>query len=335
MGDWRKALRSDPLPWLLEQDTPAVRHLTLRLLLDEPEDASTVRRARSRAMKVHPIGTILEAQQPEGYWVKPGGGYGPKYTGTIWSVIFLDQMGADPRDRRVRRAVEYVLEHSIAPNGGFGETGSRHAAPANSTVYHCVNGNLLRAAIGFGYLDDPRTRDAIGWEARSITGEGFEGYQRAGTSGPGFSCAINGTLPCAWGANKALRGLARIPARRRTALVRRAIDSSSEFLLSVDPSTAAYPTDTRISGSWFKLGFPLGYVGDVLETLEALADVGRAKDPRLGNAIEWVLSLQDDRGRWRNRHAYNTRTWGEVEHQGAPSKWVTLRACALLKRAAA
>jgi hypothetical protein len=114
VGDWRSALRSDPLPWLLEQDTPAVRHLALRLLLDEPEDAPAVRRARSRAMKVDPIGTILDAQEPEGYWDRPGGGYGPKYTGTVWSVMFLDQMGADPRDRRVRRAVEYVLDHSIA-----------------------------------------------------------------------------------------------------------------------------------------------------------------------------------------------------------------------------
>jgi hypothetical protein len=334
VADWRRALRADPLPWLLEQDTPAVRHLALRLLLDQSEDDPTVRRARSRAMKVHPIGSILEAQESEGYWVKPGSGYSPKYTGTAWSVMFLDQMGADPLDRRVRRAVEYVLAHTIARNGGFGQSGSTTAAPANSTVLHCLNGNLLRAVIGFGYLDDDRTRGAIDWEARSITGEGFEGYQRWGTSGPGFSCAINGTLPCAWGANKALRGLARIPARRRTALVRRAIDAGSEFLLSVDPSTAEYPTDTRISGNWFKLGFPLGYVGDVLETLEALADAGRAKDPRLGNAIEWLLSLQEERGRWRNRHAYNGKTWGEVEHQGAPSKWVTLRACAFLKRAA-
>jgi hypothetical protein len=335
MADWRGALKADPLPWLLEQDTPAVRHLALRLLLDEPADAPAVRRARSRAMKVHPIGTILEAQESEGYWVRPGGGYVPKYTGTIWSVIFLDQMGADPRDPRIRRAVEYVLEHSIARNGGFGATGSTSAAPANSTVYHCLTGNLLRAVIGFGYLDDPRTQGAIGWQARAIVGEGFDDYHPSGTSGPGFSCAINGTFPCAWGANKALRGLARIPPRRRAALVRRAIDSGSEFLLSVDPSTGEYPTDTWVSGSWFKLGFPLGYVGDVLETLEALADVGRAKDPRLGDATEWVLSLQDDRGRWCNRHAYNTRTWGEVEHQGAPSKWVTLRACAFLKRAAA
>ncbi|HEY7478544.1 MAG TPA: nitrogen fixation protein NifH, partial [Actinomycetota bacterium] len=81
-GRWRSALRGDPLPWLLERDTPAVRHLALRHLADEPDDAPVVRRALGAAMRVPPISSILEAQDPEGFWVKPGHGYGPKYTGT-------------------------------------------------------------------------------------------------------------------------------------------------------------------------------------------------------------------------------------------------------------
>ena len=327
MEAWRRALNGDPLPWLLDDEVPAVRHLTLRSLLDEPEDSASVRRARAKAMRTHPIASILEAQDDGGWLVKPGSGYSPKYTGSVWSLIFLDQMGADPRDRRIRRGVGYVLEHTAAPDGGFGWNAT------SSGVVHCLNGNLLRALVGFGYLDDPRTRAAIEWEARSITGEGVERWHRWATSGPGFSCGINGTLPCGWGANKALRGLARIPSRRRTRLVRRAIERSVGFLLSVDPSTGAYPTDTEISRSWFRLGFPLGYVGDMLETLEALADAGHARDARLANAVGFVLSKQDGQGRWCNRHAYNRKTWGDVEHQGEPSRWVTLRACAFLKRA--
>ncbi len=37
MADWRFGLRGDPLPWLLDEATPAVRHLALRHLLDQPE----------------------------------------------------------------------------------------------------------------------------------------------------------------------------------------------------------------------------------------------------------------------------------------------------------
>ncbi|MGZ6545126.1 MAG: nitrogen fixation protein NifH [Actinomycetota bacterium] len=327
MEAWRTALNADPLPWLLERDTPAVRHQALRLLLDEPEDSAAVRRARAAAMRNPPISAILEAQDPEGFWVKPGSGYSPKYTSTVWSLIFLDQLGADPGDRRVRAGCEYVLEHAQASNGGFGWQ------QRPSTVVHCLNGNLLRSLLGFGWFDDPRVKDAIAWEGRAITGEGVERWYASTTSGPGFGCGINGTLPCAWGAIKALRGLARIPPRRRTPLVRRAIRVGADLLLSCDPAVADYPTDTKVSSSWFKLGFPSGYVADVLQYLEVLAELGHARDPRLTGAIDSVLAKQDASGRWRNRNAYAGKTWGVIEEQGAPSKWVTLRACTVVRAA--
>jgi hypothetical protein len=36
----------------------------------------------------------------------------------------------------------------------------------------------------------------------------------------------------------------------------------------------------------------------------------------------------DARGRWRNEYAFNGKTWIDIERQGDPSKWVTLRAAA-------
>lgn len=70
MTTWLDKLHGDPLPWLLEEETPAVRHLALRLLLDRTEDAREVREARAAAMRADPSAAILAAQQPEGYWVK-------------------------------------------------------------------------------------------------------------------------------------------------------------------------------------------------------------------------------------------------------------------------
>jgi len=105
-------VRGDPVPWLLEREDPAIRHLALRELLDEPADAPSVRRARAAAMRVPSISSILDGQEAPGCRVRPGSGYGPKYTGTVRSLMFLDQMGADPRDRRLRRACRDVLEHT-------------------------------------------------------------------------------------------------------------------------------------------------------------------------------------------------------------------------------
>ena len=324
---WRRALHADPLPWLLEEETPAVRHVALRWLLDEPESSPAVRRASAAAMRADPIAATLAAQHPEGYWARPGPGYTPKYTGTVWSLMFLDQLGADPGHAGIRRACAYVLEHTQTPNGGFG------MGSGNSSVVHCLHGNLLRALVGFGWLDDKCVRAAVEWQAGSITGEGFDSWYRWATSGPGFSCGINGGLPCAWGAIKALRGLARIPPRRRTRSVRRAIADGVELLLSRDPAVADYPAWSRVSPNWFKLGFPSGYVADMLQNLEVLAELGHAGDPRLAHAIEVVLSRQDDQGRWRNEYAYERLTWVPFERQRSASKWVTLRACRVLKAA--
>jgi hypothetical protein len=116
--------------------------------------------------------------------------------------------------------------------------------------------------------------------------------------------------------------------------VQQALDSGVEFLLSVDPSTAAYPAGYgSISGSWFKPGFPSGYVADVIQVGEAVADAGAARDPRLAGAIAWIVGQQDGHGRWRNRYTYQGKLWADIERTGDVSKWVTLRACRVLRSA--
>ena len=131
MEGWRSALNGDTLDWLLEEDTPAVRHLALRWLLHEPEHARRVRGARSAAMKTGPIASTLAAQHPDGYWVTPGPGYGPKYTGTVWSLDL-------PRPTRGGR----TRSHGSATPVGTSSTTRRRrtvgSAGARRTAAWCI-----------------------------------------------------------------------------------------------------------------------------------------------------------------------------------------------------
>ena len=104
MNSWHTKLNGDSLSWLLESDevNPGVRYFALRDLLDRPETDPEVIQARRAVMATGPVPVILNAQSPEGYWVKPGGGYSPKYRGTVWQIIFLAELGAAPTDERVR-----------------------------------------------------------------------------------------------------------------------------------------------------------------------------------------------------------------------------------------
>jgi hypothetical protein len=324
---WKSLLNADPLPWLLEPDeaNPGVRCFALRDLLDRPAGDPEVVAAQDAVMRAGPVPAILDAQYPAGYWVKPDSIYSPKYRATIWQVAFLAQLGACGQDDRVRRAVEYVFERGQAESGALAMSGTP------STTIHCLWGNLVRALLDLGFWGDERLSRSVDALARSITGDGYDWYRKGGIQAPGFYCAYNYDLPCGWGAVRALWALNRVPAEGRTPVVEAAIEASVDFLLSYDVARADYPYKERVSSSWFKFGYPLGYVTDVLLNLEALAEAGQGGDPRLDEAVDLVLSKQNALGRWPMEYSYNGKMWADVEQKGEPSKWVTLRAVRMLK----
>jgi hypothetical protein len=336
---WLEQLNGDPLPWLLEADSenPGPRWFALVDLLDAPAGDPEALAARRALMESGPVQAILAAQDPQGFWDHPGPGYWPKYRSTIWQVIFLAQLGADGRDPGVRKGVEYVLAHDRSTYGGFSADGRP------SGMIHCLQGNLAAAAIDLGWLEDERVQCALDWLARSITGEGISPaeekdapsrYYKSGNCGPGFACAANAGLPCAWGAVKDALALGRVPAAWRTPAVEQAIDVTRDFLLSTPPAGAGYPSgySDKPSQSWFRFGYPLAYVTDVLQTLEALALLGCAGHPLVGEGAAFVLGKQDAQGRWKMEYSYNGKTWVDVEEKGRPSKWVTLRALRVVKQ---
>jgi hypothetical protein len=335
---WMERLTADPLAWLLEPDpeNPGVRYFALTDLMGCDSEGWEVKDARQAIMATGPVPAILAAQNPHGYWVEPGPGYYPKYRGTVWQIISLALLGADGSDPRVKSGCEHVLEHSRSHFGGFSADGRP------SGMIHCLQGNLAAALIDLGWLGDERLEAGLDWLARSITGQGIapaDGagartrYYKSGNSGPGFMCAANNGLPCAWGAVKAMRALAKVPQPLRTPAIVDAIEVGKAFLLSRDPAVADYQMgyNEKPSRSWFQPGFPIGYVTDFLQNLEALVGLGTGGDPRLGPAIELLLSKQDAQGRWKMEYTYNGKTWSDIEVKGQSSKWVTLRALRVLK----
>lgn len=85
---------------------------------------------------------------------------------------------------------------------------------------------------------------------------------------------------------------------------------------------ADYPAgwQGKVSPLWLRLGFPSGYVADLLQNLEPLVPVGSARDARLGNAVHFLLSRRDVHGRWRSDHAYERQTWAPFDSTHSTSK---------------
>ena len=288
---WRQQLNANPLPWLLESSSPGVRYLAMRDLVTGVKPAD-LQRARSAAHKRGPIAEILRHMHKEGYWAKPGPGYSPKYRSTVWAMIALAQLGASPEeDRRIARACTYVLDHGLAEGGQFSALTSGDASGA----IDCLQGNMCWALRELG-CEDPRLDRAFDWMARSVTGEGVAPARDADASwhrglplppsndvgspeqgpprhyyaykcGPDFACGVNGGVPCAWGAVKVMLAFSTLPPRKRTPVIKRAMRRGVQFFFEVDPVTAAYPNRTggKPSPNWWKFGFPVFYVTDLLQ----------------------------------------------------------------------
>lgn len=115
---WQEQLKGDSLSRLLEAETPEVKYLALRDLLERPKTDLELRAARQAAHERGPIATILSKMDKTGYWVKPGPGYNPKYRSTIWSVILLAQLGASvEEDKRIARACAYLMDLAFTDSG--------------------------------------------------------------------------------------------------------------------------------------------------------------------------------------------------------------------------
>jgi hypothetical protein len=332
---WQDQLKGDSLSWLLEPETPSVRYLTMRDLLDLPPEDSQLLAAQAAAHREGPIAAILASMDPAGFWVEPGSGYYPKYRGTVWSLINLAQLGAwAASDERIALACSYVLDHALAPGGQFSVNGSP------SGTADCLQGNMCAALLELG-CDDPRLASAFEWMARSVTGEGIAPmkYQDApvryyaGKCGPVFACGSNNKQPCAWGGVKVMLAFGLWPADRRTSLIQAAIQQGVDFFFSTDPARADYPSgySDKPSGNWWKFGFPVFYVTDLLQILEALVRLGYGSDPRLANALDLLCQTQDSQGRWLLEYDYTGKVWADFGSKKQPNKWVTLRALRVLK----
>ena len=322
------------LDWLLPPRNPSVRFLALTELLGEPAEGGEAARARREIMTQGAVPLILAAQNADGHSARAEARfYNDKYTGTVWQLIILAELGADPGDARVRAACEAILRDSQHPDsGGFSvETSRKAGGGLASGVIPCLTGNLVFSLIRLGYLDDPRLQRAVDWIA---TWQRFDdGDSDAPDRGPYDPLGdVLGTPHLPHGSRQGAQGARRDPAGaslpRRPAHPRR-----RQGVLPQAPRPQAQPRPPQTAKpGWRRFQFPLMYQTDVLELLGIFAKLGAEDasrpsagtaaiassplaqmpdspllDPRAQEALDLVEKRQDEEGRWWLPQTFNGR----------------------------
>jgi hypothetical protein len=308
--------------FLLDGTDPSVQYFALRDLFDRPESDGEVVAAREKIGAEGWTAQILAQQQDRGHWEafhEDGGElYIPKYIATNWRAIVLSDLGLTRRDPRVVKAVDLFFRYWSGPDGVFGEPGSET----------CITGNLARMLLRFGYGDDPRLRDSLAWLVRAQKEDG------------GWHCfpSDSGTLD-AW---EALAAFAAVPVPLRSAEIRRSIERGAEFYLE---RGLLRETDGSSYPPWNRLHYPNHYYYDLLVGLDALTALGYGTDRRLRPALHELEKRRNSDGSWNldalqpdlePQDEYHPRPPFypfALEHPGLPSRWITLTALRVLRRA--
>jgi len=318
----------DITDWLLEEDNPSVRYLTLRDLLGRGEDGAEVREARCRIMTEGLVPKVLAKQEPGGHWGKPEHFYqNSKYKGTVWNLILLAELCADPADERIRNACEFVLRWSQhRPSGGFSYKGTDKNG-GNRSVFSCLTANTLFALVRLGHGGDERVVKGFDWIAQHQRFD-LGPYPNKEWPYQYDLCWRNHT--CRSGAVKVLKAIAEVPEGERTPGMIRKAEEGAEFLLA---QRILYrpPELKKISRkNWLEFGFPLMWNTDLVEILGTLGRLG-VRDERMNEAIDIVISKRGENGRWKQENHFPGRFITTIETNGRDSKWVTLNALRTLK----
>ncbi len=331
MSDWKSVLKADPTDWLLEKENPSVRYFTLTDILEKSENYSEVKEAKREIMEIGVVPKILAKQNNEGYWETPKSFYTAKYKGTVWQLIILAELEADGKDECIRKACESILENSQdRESSGFSVwVSAKTGGGRHSGVIPCLTGNMVWSLIRFGYLEDPRVQRGINW---LVTYQRFDdGIDRPPKGWPYDRLKMCfGKHTCHMGVVKALKALAEIPANRRSKGVEDTIKTGVEYMLKHHIHKRSHDLSRVSKPGWLRFGFPLMYQTDVLEILGILTKLGY-KDERMQEAVDLVISKQDEQGRWILGSTFNGRFQVNIERKGKPSKWITLNALRVLK----
>jgi hypothetical protein len=332
MKNWEKLLRSDPTGWLLEESNPSVRYLTLTRIFDLSERHKDVRKARESIMETGAVPAILAKQQPGGNWEAAQSFYTGKYRSTVWQLIILAEHAANAKDVRIKRACEFMIENSQdRSTGGFAyHTAERTGGGRAGEVIPCLTGNMTWSLQRLGYKKDSSVQHGIDWLVKYLRFD--DGDTRPPDDWPYNRYEMcYGKHSCFMGVVKGLKALAEIPEANRSKEERQCIDNAVEFLLKHHVFRQSHNLAKTSKPGWKKFGFPKMWQTDIVEILFILTKLG-IRDKRMQEAVDLVVSKQDEKGRWRMEDTFNGRFQVNIEAKGKPSKWVTLNALTLLKR---
>lgn len=301
----------DLLDWLLEGDV-SVQYQVHRDLLDvQRPDLQARISSEGWGAK------FLSRRQPGGHWGRAY--YAPKWISTHYTVLDLKNLAIVPDTPQIRETLTQVLQEQKAPDGGI-----KLSRPNNPTDV-CVNGMFLNLASYFGVPEA---------ELESIVDMVLGEHMPDG----GFNCdsnrargAVHSSMHSTISVLEGIHEYAKHGYSYRLPELEVAAAAGREFLLAhrlFRSDRSGEVIDQRM----LLLCYPTRWYYDILRALDYFQAVGLEYDQRMRDGLEVLLQKRRKDGRWPVQGKKPGQVHFDMERNGGPSRWNTLRALRVLRR---
>jgi hypothetical protein len=300
----------ETLQWLLAGD-PAIRWQVQRDLCGEPPQVYEKERQKTATEGWGK--QLLTRQEADGRWAS--GTYGPKWTGTTYTLLTLRHIGLPPAHPQALKGCAHFFSRGLEKDGGLNPFHSfRHSET-------CVNGMFLALLTYFRYPDERIHNVAEFLFKEQMPDGGWNCERIKGATHASFHTTIS-----------VLEGLAEYANTHPQAAVavKGAAAKAHEFLLA-HRLYRSHRTGQVVDPAMTRMPFPPRWHYDFLRALDYFRAVNAARNERMGEAIELLRQKQTADGQWGLNQPWPGRTYFEMEKAGQPSRWNTLRALRVLK----
>ena len=245
-----------------------------------------------------------------------------KWTGAHWRLVSLAELAIPPGEPRAVAAAGHVLAWLARPGRRARQIGALARAHAS------IEGNALAACCRLGLAADPRVRSLAG---SLIAWQWPDGGWNCDPAATGRRSSFHESLAPAWGLHEYGQATGD-PAAKDAA-------SRAAGLFLDHRLFRSLTTGQVIHRAWLAPHYPPYWHYDILQALLVLSRMGKAGDPRAGDALDELQRRRLPDGRWQPGGCWwkppGSTVTPEVVDWGrsGPNEMITLNALRVLKAA--
>jgi hypothetical protein len=284
---------------LLASPEPSLRWKVRTRVLGEPDNSPRIRRLRGEIKRSPRVAALLARQARDGTVPVPHDAY-RKWQGAHWVVATLAELGYPAGDKLIAPLVAQACDAQLRP-GVFRDrvVAGRHRRCASTLAYPL----LAAIRLGFADAEDRGSRLA----SLLLRWQWPEG---------GWNCDPSPT--------------ATSPSFMETLLPMRALSAYGETADAVTAAAEVFlsrrlfkrrSTGEVIRPDMARLHHPLYWHYDLLGGLVGLAEVGKLKDPRCGDALDLLQDKRLPDGGWPAEGRYYRTVGYNVAPSGSYVDW--------------